>query len=148
MFRFVLVKGIVVVQPCFDWIRGSLVLLRFIATGHHLPHVGNHVKLLRIHVDAGELDAAIRHLRVVRQVLDDVLDAPGRVWVSVLRQLWVPRPFERRRLRRLEFPVKRRRSYHLRFFVLVRIGMFVPAKLMKNLPCQCGRCAEITRRVM
>lgn len=105
MSRFILIKRILVRRI------KTFILFRPIAVGHHLPHPrGEQIVFLRIHVHACELDAPIRQVGVVRQILYDVLNVPGRVRVSVLGQLGIPLTFEGGRLRCLQLPVKRSRS--------------------------------------
>lgn len=131
VLRFILEKGIAI-----DLIREHLVILVFIVGGLRLffSSIGHQIELLRVHVDAGEFDAAMRHIGVVvRQVLDNILYVPRRLRISILRQLGISRPFEGGRMRRLVFPVKRCRPTILRA-ISVRIRMLVPDKMAKSHP--------------
>lgn len=122
MSRFILVKGILVQR-----IRGSFIFFRSIAVGHHLPDPRwEQIVFLRIHVHSCKLDAPIRQVGVISQILYDVLNVPGRVRVSVLGQLRIPLTFEGGRLRRLQLPVKRSRSTLLWTFILARGWVFMP----------------------
>lgn len=135
MSRFILIKGILVQR-----IR-TFIFFRSIAVGHHLPDSGGEqIVFLRIHVHSCKLDAPIRQVGVISQILYDVLNVPGHVRVSVLGQLRIPLTFEGGRLRCLQLPVKRSRSTLLWTFIFARGWIFVSVYNIYIYSNTCSSC--------
>lgn len=122
MFRLVLIKRIFVQR-----VR-AIILFRSVAVGHRLPCARVQIVFLRVHVHASELDASVRQVGVVGQVLDDVLNVSGGVRVPVLSELRVSWSFEGSRMRCFQFPMKRSWSILLRTLVFFQLWMLVPVQ--------------------